>query len=127
MTGTLRIVVCCLLMSLASCRQHSADGNGNVTSTKEAQPVSVNFCDLIKSPKAFDGKEVRVKAVYRYGFEWSELYSLQCVLEEAGEHYVWMEGTRASCKSPDVLVGDMAHVGPNGRTVGVIAIGTFHS
>jgi hypothetical protein len=37
------------------------------------------FCDLIRSPQKYNGKEVTVRATYRYGFEWSELYCLDCL------------------------------------------------
>ena len=39
----------------------------------------VTFCDLLRSPDKYNGKEVRVRATYRYGFEWSELYCLDCL------------------------------------------------
>jgi len=39
----------------------------------------VNFCDLIRNPEAYDGKTITVRATYRYGFEWSELYCLECL------------------------------------------------
>ncbi|MBZ5524413.1 MAG: hypothetical protein LAP21_19420 [Acidobacteriia bacterium] len=40
---------------------------------------SLTFCDLIRSPEKYNGKEVTVRATYRYGFEWSELYCLDCL------------------------------------------------
>ena len=39
----------------------------------------VTFCDLVRSPQEFKGKEVTVKATYRYGFEWQEFYCLDCL------------------------------------------------
>jgi len=40
---------------------------------------SVAFCDLLRNPAQYDGKEVRVRATYRYGFEWSQLYCIDCI------------------------------------------------
>ena len=40
---------------------------------------SPTFCDLIRSAEKYNGKEVTVRATYRYGFEWSELYCLDCL------------------------------------------------
>jgi len=40
---------------------------------------SVTFCDLVRDPKKYNGKEVIVRATYRYGFEWSQLYCLDCL------------------------------------------------
>lgn len=39
----------------------------------------VTFCDLVRSPQEFSGKEVTVRATYRYGFEWQEFYCLDCL------------------------------------------------
>jgi hypothetical protein len=40
---------------------------------------TVSYCDLMSSPEQYRGKVVRVSAIYRYGFEWSELYCLECI------------------------------------------------
>jgi hypothetical protein len=37
------------------------------------------FCDLLRNPEKYNGKEVIVRATYRYGFEWSQLYCLDCL------------------------------------------------
>jgi hypothetical protein len=36
--------------------------------------TQVSFCDLVKNPHLYSGKEVTVRATHRVGFEWSELY-----------------------------------------------------
>lgn len=38
-----------------------------------------SFCDLLRAPERYDGKEVTVRATYRYGFEWQQLYCLDCL------------------------------------------------
>ena len=38
------------------------------------QDPPINFGELITRPKDFDGKRIKVRATYRYGFEWQELY-----------------------------------------------------
>jgi hypothetical protein len=40
---------------------------------------AVGFCDVASHPENFMNKRVRVRAVYRVGFEWQEIYSLRCV------------------------------------------------
>src|SRR5712664_1833342 len=37
------------------------------------------FCDLVRNPEKFNGKEVTIRATYHYGFEWQQLYSLDCL------------------------------------------------
>jgi len=47
----------------------------------------VTFCDLVRSPEKYTGKQVTVRATYRYGLEWSELYCLDCL--DKGK--VWLD------------------------------------
>jgi hypothetical protein len=47
----------------------------------------VTFCDLVRNPEEFNGKEVTIRATHRYGFEWEELYCLDCL--EKGK--AWLE------------------------------------
>jgi hypothetical protein len=42
------------------------------------QPT-LRFCDLVRNPAEYNGKTVTVRATYRYGFEWEELYCLDCL------------------------------------------------
>jgi hypothetical protein len=42
------------------------------------QDPVLDLCELLNRPQVFDGKRVSVRASYRYGFEWQEVYCLQC-------------------------------------------------
>jgi hypothetical protein len=42
------------------------------------QDSVLDFCEVINRPAVFDGKRVSVRASYRYGFEWQEVYCLEC-------------------------------------------------
>jgi hypothetical protein len=37
------------------------------------------FCDLLRNPEKYNGKEVTVRATWRYGYEWSQFYCLDCL------------------------------------------------
>src|SRR5436305_1473042 len=39
----------------------------------------VSYCDLMAAPKVYFNKEVRLRAVYRWGFEWQQVYSTRCL------------------------------------------------
>jgi hypothetical protein len=39
----------------------------------------VSYCDLMAAPKVYFNKEVRLRAVYRWGFEWQQVYSTHCL------------------------------------------------
>lgn len=58
-----------------------------VFSQNSPAAVSLEFCALINKPNAYDGKNVMVRATYRYGFEWQEIYCLEC----RGLARTWLE------------------------------------
>jgi hypothetical protein len=45
---------------------------------QQSVPPTVSYCDLVRSPEQYDGKEVNIFATYRYGFEWQEVFCLDC-------------------------------------------------
>jgi hypothetical protein len=57
-----------------------------ITAIPQSQ-VSVSFCDLLRNPERYSGQEVTVRATYKYGFEWQELYCLEC----ADKGRAWLE------------------------------------
>ena len=84
--------------------------------------ATVGYCDLMRSAEQYKGKLVRVSAVYRYGFEWSELYCLEC--ENAARTWVdFDESFQSSTKSS--LRKKIGYHGPQGRTVMVTFVGKF--
>ena len=65
---------------------------------------------------------IRVSAIYRYGFEWSELYCLECV----NEARTWVDLDESFMSS--TTAGLRKKIGPHGvkgRTVKVVMIGRF--
>lgn len=46
--------------------------------SKPLQP-DISFCELLKNPEQYNGKEVTVRATWRYGYEWSDFYCLDCL------------------------------------------------
>ncbi|MDQ1637731.1 MAG: hypothetical protein QOF62_1070 [Pyrinomonadaceae bacterium] len=84
--------------------------------------TTVAYCDLVRNPERYNQKSVRVSAVYRYGYEWSELYCLECGTESK----TWVDfddsfssSTKASIRKK---LGDN---GFKGRTVLVTMVGKF--
>ena len=84
--------------------------------------ATVSYCDLVRNAERYNGKLIRVSAIYRYGFEWSELYCLEC----GNEAKTWVdfdESFASSTKSGvRKKIGDH---GFKGRTVRVIMVGRF--
>ncbi|HKV60592.1 MAG TPA: hypothetical protein VJO16_01655 [Candidatus Acidoferrum sp.] len=50
-----------------------------LSETVAGSDAAVSFCDLVRNPERFNAKEVTIRATYRYGFEWEELYCLDCL------------------------------------------------
>ncbi len=54
-----------------------------------APPQRVNYCDLVEAPQSFAGKRIRVRAIYRYGFEIQRLDPPNCCPAKAAK--IWVE------------------------------------
>jgi hypothetical protein len=85
---------------------------------QESSSQTVIFCELLNNPDRYNMKEVIVRATYKYGYEWSYLYCLNCL--EKGK--VWLEFPfELDAPATKALKG-----APNGSgTVNVTLEGTF--
>jgi hypothetical protein len=90
---------------------------------KPLKVIDTGFCELLRSPEDFDQKKIRLRALYRYGFEWSEIYCLDC--SEKGD--VWLEIGADFERLTKRNLRKKVNWSEKGRTVDVIAIGTFYS
>src|SRR5262245_16601493 len=72
---------------------------------QSASPVAVRYCDLISNPDAYDGKEVRLRAEYRSGFEMSYFADAKCVKRWDPKKLVWVEfdDVAISQNDPDIV------------------------
>jgi len=87
------------------------------------QIQTVAFCDLLKNPQSFEQKRVRIKATYRYGFEWSELYCLNC--RDMG--LVWLDFDDTFDSLTKRKVKKKIKWSEKGRTVNIVAVGKFYA
>ena len=46
--------------------------------TAEERVERIDFCEVLKYPRQYGGKEITVRATYFYWFEMSDLYCLSC-------------------------------------------------
>jgi hypothetical protein len=46
--------------------------------TAEERVERIDFCEVLKDPRQYGGKEITVRATYFYWFEMSDLYCLSC-------------------------------------------------
>jgi hypothetical protein len=119
----LLIFVLAAIISPVSCVLH-----GVGVSNDEMNPVvvasgtrAVEICELLRHPQKYTEVKLRIKAIYRYGFEWSELYTLKC--PDVADKTVLFEASREKiCAAPGPL-DQMDSAGMGGRTFGIIAVG----
>ena len=50
----------------------------NLSGQDAKAELKPDFCNLPARSSSYDGKVVTVRATYRYGFEWQEIYCLSC-------------------------------------------------
>lgn len=86
--------------------------------TEAQQPERVRFCDLLKDPGKFDGRAVTLKASYRYGFEWQELFCVSC----KGAVRVWLNLGEEPSKA---LARELRRLPKHQGTVNGIFTGVF--
>ena len=84
---------------------------------------TVAYCDLIRNPKRYDDKLIRIRAIYRYGYEWSQFYCPGCLSE--GETWVDFEKSFKSC-ARSVVSKRIGDNGFKGRTVELLVVGKFY-
>lgn len=61
----------------------------SVAEQKAYPPQEISYCNLVKSPQQFAKKRIRVRAIYKYGFEIQRLDSPACCPEHGIK--VWVE------------------------------------
>ena len=99
--------------------KRSVSNDQRVTPPAIAKEIAhVSFCQLLQSPEKFEQQLVRVKAIFRRGFEKSEFYSLKCPTDK----HVWVSGgTNTKCPNAGRL--DETNFDGGERTVGVVVVG----
>lgn len=93
----------------------------NVSPPSLSEIPTVNFCDLLRNPEAYDQKVVRTRAIYRYGGEdLSNLYCPQC-LSVGSMRPTFAD---AACTKPSVAEKLSVQKHSDG-TVRVVIVGQF--
>jgi len=81
------------------------------------------FCELVKNPELYSGKDVTIRAKYLLGFEWSVLYS-----EECPGHMIWVESHGLDNTSEQTLKRAYDAAGPTYSLPAYLTVqGTFVS
>src|SRR6266550_5081055 len=94
----------------------------SMRSGNKQEYAAVAYCDLIRNPDQYNQKLVRVSAIYRYGYEWSELYCL----EWRKDTKTWVDFDESFASSTKATIRKkLGDNGFKGRTVSVIMVGKF--
>jgi hypothetical protein len=81
---------------------------------------ATTFCDLLRNPEKYNGKEVTVRATWRYGFEWSQFYCIDCSLKEM----TWLD---VSSELDDESTKALKRIPKGAGIVNITVQGTFRS
>jgi hypothetical protein len=97
----------------------------NVFDYDDDHTLTVQASELLKMPKCYDGKFVRTIGFYRYGFEVSNLFCLEC----EGSNAAWVDTSNfyaavKRCTSPENL---KKLESKNGKTLGVVVLGILRT
>ena len=83
-----------VLTALLFCLGVSVPATQNNNSSPASDVKTVPFCDLVRDPKLYDGKLVRVRAIFSSNFEKSVLSAPDCPAEATWLH---VPDSYASC------------------------------
>jgi len=50
--------------------------------SQQSDIPTVTYCDLVRDKESYKDKTVRLRTIYRFGFEWSDIYCLECLESE---------------------------------------------
>jgi len=90
---------------------------GTVLLASSASPQTpMKFCELMRDSEKYNGKLVKIRATWIYGFEWSYLHCLDC------DTRVWLNTSEIDEKSEKML----KHT-PGAGIVNVDVEGVFHA
>jgi hypothetical protein len=87
-----------------------------LASTASPQPT-MKFCELMRDPEKYNGKLVKVRAAWIYGYEWSYLHCLDC------EGRVWLDTSALDEQSEKTL----KHIPKGAAIVNVDVEGVFQT
>ena len=91
---------------------------GIVLLVSTASPqTTVKFCELMRDPERYNGKLVKVRATWIYGYEWSYLHCLDC-----GDR-VWLDTSALDEQSEKTL----KHLPKGASIVNVDVEGVFQT
>ena len=113
-----------LILAITICVLLPDVGTASGDSMRWDRNPAVSYCYLVRNPHQFNGKIIRVTGIYRYGYEWSELYCGDCINEAA----TWVDFDEAFSSSTIASVRrKLDDNGFRGRTVLVTMTGKFEA
>lgn len=91
---------------------------------------TVNYCELRKNPELYNGKMIRVRGIYEYGFEQSAFYDKACFEDSSFsrfETWLWFFSLKNTCsdnKTAEIL--KTFHSGRADSKLEVTLVGMFN-
>jgi hypothetical protein len=82
--------------------------------------IPVQYCELVQHWNEYDGKNVAIRASYRYGFEWREIFGMKCL-----EQITWAEFEPESDSAEKSIDRAMRKIPRQQGTINATFYGTF--
>jgi hypothetical protein len=95
-------------------------GQEKSKNNKEDFIETVSFCELIQNPKDFAEKKIKLKSIFRFGSEWSELYCLSC------KGRIWFEYDDSFDALTKSNLRKKVKWSEKGRTLNIVAVGKLY-
>jgi hypothetical protein len=102
--------------------ESSSSGQNTNASSSSSDVQTVAFCELVRHPQTYEGKVVRVRAIFSSEFEKSALSAPDCPAEATWLH---VPDSYASCTKRKVQKKFEENVGGPGRDI--VIVGRFES
>lgn len=78
----LRMLLLTLMVYCAQCGQFGSQNSPSIETVEVDTVEVVDFCNMLNSPRDFDGKEVQTTAILVAGFEGTFMYDTRCIDKE---------------------------------------------
>jgi hypothetical protein len=99
------------------------------TSTTPSEVPTVSFCKVIHNPELYDGKVVRIQAIWFQNFEWSWLYAYGLDTCDSRKNFIrpFLDCAGDACKEMQGILNKNLKGDPfDGMHVGLVLVGRFH-
>lgn len=126
----MRKLIFMALMGILATHQHTSKTLAqSQTPSAPSEIQTVDFCKVIHSPELYDGKMIRIRAIWLQNFEWSWLYAYGLDNCDSQKNFIrpFLDCSDEACKEMQDIINKNLEGDPfDGARVGLVLVGRFH-